>query len=249
MRRLLAAFRFLTVLPIPGSWGTAETDLAGSVPFFPVVGLALGGIAFALAWGAQQLALPPLLVSAALTVAMLSFSGGLHMDGLSDTADGFLSSRPRERILEIMKDSHVGAMGVIAIVCVLLVKFAAMASLPPTRVAFAAMLMPLAGRCMIVAQMALLPYARPGGLGSVFYQRRHRLAAAWACVVLGAAGMMTLKIPGLATAGVCLLVTLAFSLKCRRKIGGATGDTFGATCELAETAVAVTLACWLVASV
>ena len=70
------------------------------------------------------------MAAAVLVIVLLSFSGGLHLDGLADTADGFFSSRSRERILEIMKDSHIGAMGVIAIVCVLLVKFAALASLP-----------------------------------------------------------------------------------------------------------------------
>ncbi len=144
MKPLLAAIRFLTIVPVPGVWGTAEQDLARSVPWFPAIGLLLGGAAAGLAWALS--AAPPMLAAAVLVVVLLSFSGCLHMDGLADTADGFLSSRPRERILEIMKDSHIGAMGVIAIVCLLLVKFAALAALPAGMLWPTVLLMPLAGR-------------------------------------------------------------------------------------------------------
>ena len=184
MKQLLAALRFLTIVPIPGGWGTAEADLAGSVGWFPVVGLLLGGVAAAVAWG-LSLAAPPLVGAAVVVIVLLSFSGCLHLDGLSDTADGFSSSRSRQRILEIMKDSHIGAMGVIAVVCVLMLKFAALASLPVARLWPAALLMPLAGRCALVLHMALLPCARPEGLGSIFYRRRPRWAAVWAVAVLG----------------------------------------------------------------
>jgi adenosylcobinamide-GDP ribazoletransferase len=240
MKQLLAALRFLTILPIPGSWGTGEDDLARSVPWFPVVGLLLGAAGGAAAW-ALSLVVPPMLAAAATVIVLLSFSGCLHLDGLSDTADGFLSSRSRERVLEIMKDSHIGAMGVIAIVCVLLMKFASLVSLPGATWP-AVMLMPLAGRCALVWHMALLPYARPDGLGAVFYRRRPRWAAAWATVVLGAVAFGVLGIEGLVIWAVCLAMTLVLSAYVHRKIGGATGDTLGAVCEIIEVVPAVTLA-------
>src|SRR5208283_4809952 len=121
MRRFLAAMRFLTVIPFPGNWGADESSLAGSTVFFPVVGLLIGlGAAAVAACAARWLPAGP--AAGLVIVALLAVSGGLHMDGLSDSADGLLSARPRERALEIMRDSHVGAMGVIAIVCVLLLK-------------------------------------------------------------------------------------------------------------------------------
>lgn len=153
------------------------------------------------------------------------------------------SARARERILEIMKDSHVGAMGVIAIVCTLLVKFAAMASLPPGRLWAAAMLMPLAGRGMMVMLMALLPYAREKGLGNVFYQGKHYGAAVWSVSLLAGMGWMAMGAGGVAAAAACVLATLVFARCCHGKIGGATGDTFGAVCEISEVVVAVVLAC------
>ena len=185
MKSLVAALRLLTIAPIPGVWGSAEEDLARSLPWFPIVGLGLGMAAAGLAWSMAWVA-PPLVSAAVLVVVLAGFSGCLHLDGLADTADGLLSSRPRERQLEIMRDSHVGAMGVIAIVGVWLLKFAALASVMPRHLWATALLMSLAGRCAIVVQMAILPYARTTGLASVFYRRPRRLAAVWATGFLAA---------------------------------------------------------------
>ena len=243
MKSLLAAIRFLTIVPVPGAWGTAEEDLARSVPWFPIIGLLLGAAAAGLAWFLSSAGEPPLLASAVLVVVLLGFSGGLHLDGLADTADGFLSSRPRERILEIMKDSHIGAMGVIAIVCVLLLKFAALASLPAGMLWPAVLLMPLAGRCAIVVHMALLPYARPDGLAAVFYRRRPGRAAVWWAVgVLAVAAFYMLGRVGMVVWAGCVAATGIFSAYAYRKIGGATGDTFGAVCEIVEAVMAIMLA-------
>jgi len=243
MKRLMAAIRFLTVLPAPGSWGAAEADLAGSVPLFPVVGLLLGIVAAGVAWSLSLIA-PPLVSAGVIVLLLVAFSGGLHMDGLSDTADGFLSWRPRERVLEIMRDSHVGAMGVIAIVGVLLMKFAALASLPAASLWPAALLAPLAGRSAMVIHMALLAYVREKGLGLVFCKRRPYLSALWATAVLAAACWGLFDVKGLVVAGVCVATALALAAWSYRKIGGATGDTFGAACEIVELVPAVTLALW-----
>ena len=241
MKPLLAAIRFLTIVPVPGVWGTAEEDLARSVSWFPLIGLLLGAVAAGLAW-AMAWTTPPLLAAAVLVVVLLTFSGCLHLDGLADTADGFLRCRPRAQILEIMKDSHIGAMGVIAIVCLLLLKFAALATLPAGMIWPAVLLMPLAGRCAIVVHMALLPYARPSGLGAIFYRRQPRWAAVWAAGVLAAVGFGILGWRGLVVWGVCLAATAVFSAYTYRKIGGATGDTLGAVCEIVEAVPAIVLA-------
>jgi adenosylcobinamide-GDP ribazoletransferase len=240
MKPLLAAWRFLTVVPLPGTWGTAEEDLARSVRWFPLVGLLLGVAAAALGYGLTLVA-PPAVVAAAMVVILVSFSGGLHLDGLADTADGFFSSRSRERILEIMKDSHTGAMGVMAIVCVLLLKFAALSSLPPGRLWAAALLMPLAGRSALVMHMALLPYARPSGLGAIFYRQNARRAAFWAAGVLALVAGGLLGIRGLAVWAACVAVVFVLSAYAYRKIGGATGDTLGAVCEVVEIVPALVL--------
>jgi adenosylcobinamide-GDP ribazoletransferase len=243
MKALLAAMRFLTVVPIPGTWGTAEADLGRSVPWFPVVGLMLGGVAAVAAWMLARAA-PPMVAAVLVVLLLAGFSGCLHLDGLSDTADGLLSSRPRGQMLQIMHDSHAGAMGIIALVFALLAKFAALASLPAAMLAPVVLLMPLAGRSAMVVHMALLPYARESGLGSVFYRKSAGPAAVGAWGLLAATAWLVLGLPGLAIGAACLLVSVALAVYFRHKIGGATGDTFGAVCEIVETVPPLTLAVW-----
>lgn len=241
MREFLAAVRFLTIMPVPGQWGTAEEDLPGSSAYFPVVGLLLGIVAAAVAIGLSHL-LPPWPAMAASVIVLIAFSGGLHMDGLSDTADGFMSSRPKERILEIMKDSRIGAMGAIAIASCMLMKFSSMMLMNQESFWRAAVLMPLAGRSAIVIQMATLPYARPeGGLGAIFYRTRSAVPVIVATLLMAASGWVLFGRGGLVAMGVVVAGTFLFNMVCRRKIGGATGDTLGASCEIAETLCVVAL--------
>jgi adenosylcobinamide-GDP ribazoletransferase len=244
MRRFVAAVRFLTVIPFPGSWGTDEASLAGSTVFFPAVGLLIGFGAAGIAVCAVRW-LPPGPAAALIVVALLAVSGGLHMDGLSDTADGLLSARSRERALEIMRDSRVGAMGVIAVVCALMLKFAAVASLPAAEIWRTALLMPVAGRAALVVTIALLPYARPeGGLAAPFYRKRSMLAALSAEVILLATAWLVLDVAGVIAACASLAAVLILAVYTYRRVGGATGDTLGAACEIAELVAAMAMAAW-----
>ena len=237
MKPLFAALQFLTILPVPASWAGAECELARSVKFFPVVGLLIGAVAGATAWCMAQL-FSTLVTAVLIVVTLIILTGGLHLDGLADTADGFLSVSSRQRSLEIMKDSSTGAMGVIAIVSVLLVKVAAVASVPKSQLIATVLLMPVAGRCAVVIAMSILPYARAeGGLGSLFYEDRTILNALWTITAGGVVGWLALGWAGLAATGTALVVTILFAAYCYRKIGGITGDTLGATCELIEMAV------------
>jgi adenosylcobinamide-GDP ribazoletransferase len=239
MTRFWQALGFLTVLPVPGSAHRKDTDLGRCVVFFPVIAVIIGLAAFI---AAEALAsVFPVTVTAALCVALLvAASGALHMDGLADTADGFLSSRPRERILEIMKDSHIGVMGVTAVTCVLVIKTLSLASLEADGLATAAFLMPVAGRCGLVVGMSLLGPARPEeGLGKTFLEGRKAWEAIAASLLLIGLGVLVKGYRGLAAALAALAVVWLFSFWCKLKIGGATGDTLGASCELGETVVAL----------
>lgn len=239
MAPFIAAIRFLTIFPLPGNYGTGQDELAVSIPFFPIVGLGLGAIAWGLSW-IFQIFFPPMLTATLMTCVLLAFSGGLHLDGLADTADGFFSARSRKRILGIMRDSHIGVMGVIALVMVLLLKFSSLATLDRAEVMRAVLLMPIAGRCAIVIFMALLPYARPqGGLATLFYSNRSRLAGLWAfffftvscCILYGLRAIVVVAF----FSGTILL----FAWLCKKIINGATGDTLGAVCELSEAMTAL----------
>ncbi|MCX7803722.1 MAG: adenosylcobinamide-GDP ribazoletransferase [Planctomycetota bacterium] len=243
MKPFFAALSFLTVVPVPAGWRGAEEDLARSVPAFPLVGALVGGLCVAAGWGALAI-LPPAAAAVAAVAALAAVSGALHLDGLADSADGLFGPRTRERALEIMKDSRIGAMGATALVFVLAAKIAGLASLDKSAFLQAAFLAPLAGRCALAAAISAVPYARPSGLGSVFYRRRSYLNLPWACAAAAGGGWLIAGTAGLAASGAAFVAALLASLYSIHKIGGATGDTLGATCELAETAAILAFASW-----
>lgn len=240
MASIFCALRFLTVIPV--SW-SAERDgqlFSQSVYAFPFIGLLVSGIGALICWLGSMIF--PGNVNAFLAVMYLSaISGFLHLDGLADSADGLLSARPRERSLEIMKDSRTGAMGVVVLILVLLGKYAALTSMPVEKVILAVFCMPLAGRTAILFTMALHRYARQeGGLGGLFYSNRTRYAAFGGVALLLPAIWLA---GGIGTAAIVLGATAFtvfwFGNFCRTRLGGVTGDTLGAVCELTEMSVAI----------
>jgi adenosylcobinamide-GDP ribazoletransferase len=239
IRPLLAAIQFLTVIPFPKSFTGGEKELEKCMPFFPVVGLLIG-IIIAAFDHVMGFMLPLLPASVMTAIAMTAISGGLHMDGLADTADGFFSARPRERILEIMRDSRTGVMGVLAVVFVIVLKVSILISLPPPFRPGIIVLMPLAGRCSFVVMMTVLPYARrEGGLATAFGVGKSWVNVLWTSAFLLAAGWLAGSWMGLAASISALLMAALFSVYCFRKIGGYTGDTLGAGCELTEIIPAI----------
>jgi len=235
---LFAGLAFLTILPVPHRWCGEGRDLQRSLVWFAPIGLLIGLLVAGVDAGVGAL-LPVLPASVLTVIAMAAVSGALHLDGLADTADGFLSSRPRERILEIMKDSRVGPMGVIAIVFILLLKVAVVAALAPAARFGTLLLLPLAGRVAPVVAMSTLRYVREQGLGTAFQNQRGLLAPLSAVALLGGAGFLSAGLAGLVAAAAVVGVTALFALWCVSKIGGYTGDTLGAACELAEVVPAL----------
>lgn len=237
MKPLLAAIQFLTIVPVP--WTFDERAQRHAVWYFPLVGLLLGGTLAGL--DAVLLSVFPVTVTTVLVlVAALAISGALHLDGLADSADAFFSCRPRDRMLEIMRDSRSGPMGVCAVVIVMLLKYTALACLAGDCRRDVLVLMPIAGRSAMVLTMRVLNYARPKGLATPF---RASAAHAWAATLfLLGVGWAVASMRGVLCAGLSLTTCLLLALYSYRKVGGYTGDTLGATCELVETA---TLLVWV----
>lgn len=234
MQSFFAAISFLTIVRIPPAWCGDEQALGRSLSWFPVVGL-LTGCAVALADGLMRTLFPGLLVPSALTVIFLiAVSGGFHLDGLADSADAFMSSRSKEQMLEIMKDSRCGPMAVLTIVALLLLKFAALASLNGDLRAPTIILMPLAGRCALVLKTVSLDYVRESGLVSLFQRNDRERQYGITLLLLGGCSCLAFGFKGLWVLGACLMVVWLFARYCRAKIGGMTGDTLGAACELVE---------------
>jgi adenosylcobinamide-GDP ribazoletransferase len=238
MKRFLAAVQFLTILPLPRSFSPGEQVLGGSLPFFPLVGLAIGAAVALVDWGVGHL-FPPLVTSVLTVILLIGVSGGLHLDGLADTADGLLSSRPRERVLEIMRDSRTGPMGVAAIVCLVALKISLLASVAAPARPWVLLMTPVAGRSALLIHMALLPYLRQEGLARIFHINRSRGHLLWAAAFTAGVGFAAGGVPGLLAGGVSLLFALAFTAYIRWRLGGLTGDTLGAACEWTELAPAL----------
>lgn len=169
VKRFLSALGFLTRIPVP-EWALADrASLAASPPYFPAVGAIIG-----LGWAAFDLLLTrmfPLPVACALDLLFLFIvTGGLHWDGLSDTADGLLGGRTREDALRIMRDSRIGAMGAIAIALLLLTEYALLVSLPvvgvmPAQPAFGEVAGSICDGASNVLQVGLVPPGSTGFLG------------------------------------------------------------------------------------
>ncbi len=243
MKSLVAAIQFLTIFPFPSNLKCEEEHLNRSVPFFSFIGLIIGLVIATFDYGMSFL-LPTLPASVIVIILFIGVSGGLHIDGLADTADGFLSSRTKERVLEIMRDSHIGALGVVVVVLVILLKITALASIVGPLRWGTIVLMPMTGRCSFLIQMALLPYARGEGLARAFLKKKIPLQLLGTLIFLSAVAWLLLGKIGLGSVLLSFMAMLIFSWYCRKKIGGLTGDTLGASCELTEIIPAlVTASC------
>jgi adenosylcobinamide-GDP ribazoletransferase len=227
---LRGAFMLLTRLTV-GSGATA--DLRRFVWAFPVVGLVVNGAGALVDWGARHAGMPPLLAAAWALAAMMLMTGGLHEDGLADTADGFGGGATPARKLEIMRDSRIGSYGAAALLLSVLIRASAIASAAPGGLIAAGML----GRSAMILPLLMLPPARSDGMGATV---RHPPPVAAAAGLLLAAIAAFVLLPGrLAVASVLVAagVGLGAARLARRQVGGHTGDVLGAVEVVSECVV------------
>jgi adenosylcobinamide-GDP ribazoletransferase len=241
-RLFWTAATLLTRVPAPCSVGFEESWLAGSVAYFPLVGMIVGLLAAAV-YSAAAL-IWPASVSALVAVAAAAWlTGGLHEDGWADLFDAIAASREPERMLAVMKDSRIGAAGALALVLLVAGKLAALTALPAANVAATLVAAHALSRWSSLPLLWRLPYARPaGGLarplaGRVKAGRVAVGSAAAALIIACALGWAAL--PAALTAAVAVTSAALFF---RARLGGVTGDCLGAANQLVELAVLLALA-------
>jgi len=233
MRGVLTAVGFLTVLPVGPRGEPRRGDLGRAVVWFPLVGLLIGLLAAGVDWCGR--ALWDSHIAAALVIgATLLLTGGLHLDGLMDTADAFFSHRDREGMLQVMRDSRAGALGVAAGLSVIVAKFAAYGHLEGVEHWRVIAVTPLIGRLGLVVGMALFPYARETGMGARFAAETKLWHSIGAATIAVATALALMRWGGLALAGMAILLALLSGAYASRRLGGLTGDVYGAINELVE---------------
>jgi adenosylcobinamide-GDP ribazoletransferase len=239
----LTAVRFLTIIPIPSRRPESAEALGHSQAYFPLVGLGLGLALVGIDQGLERV-LPDAPRAWLVVLALATLSGGMHLDGLADSADGLLGARGRspEERLTIMRDARTGAYGALALIAVLSLKWSALLSLSHGLRVEALLLAPCLGRATIVANARVFPYARPEGLGLAVHQ-----ASGWAplfvagAVTLAAAGAL-LGWGGLVVAAIVATTALVIGAWASRRLGGVTGDVHGALVEVIEAATLLLVA-------
>lgn len=231
MRFFISAMRTLTAIPILGKDCENHED---SLYAFPIVGLVLGALLLLIAQAEANL--PQIVVAAFMLVAQTLLTRGFHLDGIADAADGFGGGYTKERSLEIMKDSQVGAFGGIAISLTLLLKLVLFYSLLQAGLAWSIMAAMVISRTAQVFQCVTLPYARESGTAATTVQRAtpHHLTVA---LILCAAILLFKGIAGLTLLPIGLGAAFLWGLYCRKRVEGITGDLLGATNEIVEIAV------------
>jgi len=240
MSSFLVALQILTIFPTPSPKKMELRFIGEGIRYFSLIGLALGCLLAAVAFLGSKV-LPDIVVKAFLPCFLALLAGGSHLDGLMDTADGLGSRRDKERMLEIMKDSRVGAFGVIAACSIFLLKFTLLLSLPYKLQYMLLILMPAWGRWAFACGACLFPYARPDGLGKPFAQYSGWKEFFLTTSVAALATLLLFPSKGIFLALGVIGAILLLNSYISSKLDGLTGDTYGFACEIAEV-VFLTLA-------
>lgn len=239
----ITAFKTLTVLPLPGK---GSGQIANALYYFPVIGAFIGGGMMLTAWLVGYIFDWPTGAGIACVVLASWVTGGLHLDGLGDVADAYSPGRTRERMLEIMKDPHVGAFGVTVIVLVLLVKTIALARLA-LLAQWAWIPAPfILSRMTMVLLAVTLPYARQaGGAAEIFVKNARSIHFIVASVIALGCCLLLTGIAGGVVFLLAFIIGYGLARWMKRCFGGVTGDLLGMSNEVIESALLFGLAALL----
>lgn len=239
MHAFWIALQFLTRIPVRLSAMPTPEAIGRSLLWYPVVGLLIG----LLLLGVQSLlqGIAPVLQAALLLTAWVLLTGGLHLDGLADSADAWAGGfGDRERTLAIMKDPRSGPIAIVVLALVLLLKYSALQQVSPWALLFA----PWLARGLLPLLFWTTPYVRSGGLGAALTEHLPRAWIPWVLVLHAVLLLFWGGWLGLVALGAALGCFVLLRHLMQQRLGGVTGDTAGALVELAEVSVLVLLSAW-----
>lgn len=244
VRSFTIALMFLTRLPVRLQGDLTMADVGRAAPYYPLVGLLVGGLAALVIGLGDIIGLPPIpAIFLAMAVTLL-LTGALHEDGLADAVDALGSADPAKR-LEIMRDSRLGTFGALALIIAIGSKVALLAALPSANACMIALaVMHCWSRALMSLPMAFLAPARQDGLGQAS-AGLSKPACAMAHLGAGLACTLLLGWPGLLVLLSALTIAAGFVFWQNRAFGGYSGDTIGATQQIGEIAVLLSLAIWV----
>lgn len=232
----MAAGALLTRVPISRNLPVSARDLAGAVPWFPVVG-ALIGVVVGSVYAAALLAFPAFIAATLAVGSGILLTGAFHEDGLGDTADAIAGgSTPQER-LRILRDPRLGTFGVCAVGLSILLRVSAVASLGPWDAAAALLAANALGRAATVGLLGILPAAGGQGLGASYAAALKSRQITLGLALGALLGAIALGVLGLPAALLAAIAAMAIGILARRRIGGLTGDILGAAEQAAEVLV------------
>ncbi len=246
MQNFITGLQFLTRLKFVEEKEWTAEKFSGSVKFFPLVGAVIGFLFALFTYIILQyfpeigVSISPILYATFMIFLWVFLTGALHCDGFMDTMDGVFSGRSREKMLIIMKDSCVGANGVVGFFLLALSKWSLLFEIAQTsNIIVAVFVMPIIARCMMVVGITLFPYARPEGLGKYFatYVNKKTLFVA---LVLTVFLLIPCGIRAMLSMFIAIIFTMFFCQYITKQLGGLTGDVYGALTEITEVIVLLT---------
>ncbi|MFD3156277.1 adenosylcobinamide-GDP ribazoletransferase [Haloimpatiens sp. FM7330] len=232
--------QFLTRIPVNKSLPCEKENFKKGAIFFPIIGLIVGGLQWIISCLFSKI-LPPTITAVLAIAAAILITGGLHVDGWGDVFDGFFSFKGgKEKIIEIMKDSRIGAYAGIAILCNILLKYSAISYLIDKNLLNAIIIAPVVGRCSLIFISYIGKNAKKTGSGNIFIGNMDikRVVISYLITALITIPLIGVK-DGLVIMGSSIIITFLVNKFCEHYIDGLTGDTLGFTNEAVEQLVLV----------
>lgn len=236
IKQFLILIQFMTRIPVFVNVEYDEEKLGKSIKYFPLVGAIIGIFLFGINFLAGKITGNRQIIAVIIVVAEIFITGILHIDGLADTFDGLFSYAKKERMLEIMKDSRIGTNGAVVLILYFMTKIILLSEVKPEYI----LLYPIISRLSTSMNAGLGEYARKDGMSNGIIEKNGSKEAVISVAITVILSFLILRIKGLGVLAAAIVFILIFMRSVKKKIGGITGDTMGASLELTSILILLT---------